>query len=471
MALSGYSVAVGDPIDFYGGPFLTDPTLGETRCRFQGTFRATVATENVDLEIVPNPEDIGKLRWLRFGPFSVPFAATGNRIGQFVGTVVCTNVYADGQRLESAPLSATIAVEPSIVCTDFQPIGATCPSPARRALDGFAYRLACQAVGFSPAAFTVLFKSDAPEIAPARWQLPAQGGGFTLSDTGGGQLAFPPIPETRDRYIAELTVAATSSDGTRHQVTLPFSVHRPLEVVYGAIPRIAQFYPPEAVSGCLPGGFTGNTVSYSEQTVDQRTRGFATDYSQSWLQAVSSGTSVTRTESNSTTVSTTDGTQFTVKRNTDNGWQGNGSLNVFSLATFGGNRSQTDSDGSDDQRSWSRTVADDRTQSDSVSRMEATTTAVGNAVGNLESKTVSSATAAGQSSSQLIVPGQYGVWYRQRQRWEWRGTIVSYNLCGAPDEVGSMIFTDWKWGTELAQGLQCPPPSTLPKASCEVPPC
>jgi hypothetical protein len=425
MALSGNSVAVGDPADCYGGPFVMDINLGESRCQLKGVYRSDGLTENVDLEVVPNPQDVGKLRWLRFGPFNAPLSSSANRIGQFVGTVTCANVYADGQRRESTPLSATIEVEPSIVGTDLQPIGASCPSPARRALDGFAYRLACQAVGFSPTGFTVRLKTDVRTMEPARWQLPAQGGGFSLADTGGGQLAIDPIPEDRQRYVAELSISATSSDDSRHQVVLPLSVHRPIEVIYATEPRIAQFYHPEAVTGCLPGGFTGNSVSSSEATVDSRSRGFATSFSQSWLNSRTTGTSTTNTVSNSTALSNMTGTSLTVPRNTDNGWQREGTFNLDLLglagSSLGGNQTGKEQNGTSSVNSSSQTVGSSRSTSDSVTRMDEASTALGRGVSNTGAKEVSGANAVERGSSQLIVPGNFGVWYRQAQRWRRRG--------------------------------------------------
>lgn len=72
------------------------------------------------------------------------------------------------------------------------------------------------------------------------------------------------------------------------------------------------------------------------------------------------------------------------------------------------------------------------------------------------------------SISGRILPGQYGVFYRQTQRLERTGRIFRRNACGEPVEVGQAFVTDWNWAPDLAfttNGV-CPPapPSNLPPA-------
>ncbi len=72
------------------------------------------------------------------------------------------------------------------------------------------------------------------------------------------------------------------------------------------------------------------------------------------------------------------------------------------------------------------------------------------------------------SISGRILPGQYGVFYRQTQRLERTGRIFRRNACGEAVEVGQAFVTDWNWAPDLAfttDGV-CPPapPSNLPPA-------
>ncbi|MEL6547174.1 MAG: hypothetical protein AAFQ82_21285, partial [Myxococcota bacterium] len=54
------------------------------------------------------------------------------------------------------------------------------------------------------------------------------------------------------------------------------------------------------------------------------------------------------------------------------------------------------------------------------------------------------------SISGRVLPGQYGVFYRQTQRLERTGNIYRRDACGDPVEVGQVFVTDWSWAPDLA---------------------
>ncbi len=83
-------------------------------------------------------------------------------------------------------------------------------------------------------------------------------------------------------------------------------------------------------------------------------------------------------------------------------------------------------------------------------------------------ESVSSGTSQSLAMSGEILPGQYGVFYRQTQRLERLGKILHRAVCGETAVVGDARVTDWNWAPDLAvtsNGL-CPPapPSNLPPA-------
>jgi hypothetical protein len=63
-----------------------------------------------------------------------------------------------------------------------------------------------------------------------------------------------------------------------------------------------------------------------------------------------------------------------------------------------------------------------------------------------------------------ILPGEYGVFYRQTTKVYRVGTLVGHNACGQTADLGEAILTDWMFTPELATGPACTPPSQLPAA-------
>jgi hypothetical protein len=86
---------------------------------------------------------------------------------------------------------------------------------------------------------------------------------------------------------------------------------------------------------------------------------------------------------------------------------------------------------------------------------------------------VSSTQSISRTFSGLILPGDYGVFYRQTTRLALPGWVVAYNLCGVPRTVAETDFFDYTWAVELATGPSCPPfpRSRLPTPQCFLQPC
>jgi hypothetical protein len=93
---------------------------------------------------------------------------------------------------------------------------------------------------------------------------------------------------------------------------------------------------------------------------------------------------------------------------------------------------------------------------------------VSKAMVSSESKTVR------QGLSAVVLPGRYGIFYRQTTRWIRRAEVVSYDLCGIGSHMGELQFNEWDWAPDFAIGSSCddlPPPSTMPIARCFISPC
>jgi hypothetical protein len=75
---------------------------------------------------------------------------------------------------------------------------------------------------------------------------------------------------------------------------------------------------------------------------------------------------------------------------------------------------------------------------------------------------VSSSHSKGMNLSGQILPGEYGVFFRQTTKIQRMGKLVGYNACGQTADLGEALLTDWIFTPELATGSKCTPPTKLP---------
>lgn len=74
-------------------------------------------------------------------------------------------------------------------------------------------------------------------------------------------------------------------------------------------------------------------------------------------------------------------------------------------------------------------------------------------------ESVSSSQLSGQSLSVQVLPGEFGVVYRQTIQIERRVAVREHGACGETTDLGHAIITDWRWSPEVAKKKQpsCPP--------------
>ncbi|HEV7556992.1 MAG TPA: hypothetical protein VGO00_16110, partial [Kofleriaceae bacterium] len=142
-----------------------------------------------------------------------------------------------------------------------------------------------------------------------------------------------------------------------------------------------------------------------------------------------------------------------------------------------GSLSLTEQGGIHHDHSWgysdSRSVGGDHSESDTESWATTSTTSHSVTKGGSDFWAVSSADSKALMFTGLILPGRYGVFYRQTTRIAMPGSVIAYNLCGTPQVVANADFFDYQWSLELAQGDTCSPlpESHLPAAQCLLAPC
>lgn len=77
---------------------------------------------------------------------------------------------------------------------------------------------------------------------------------------------------------------------------------------------------------------------------------------------------------------------------------------------------------------------------------------------------VSTSKSKGMNISGQVLPGEFGVFYRQTTMVYRIGKLIGHNACGQTADLGEAILTDWMFTPELATGPSCTPPSLLPPA-------
>ncbi|MCP4447554.1 MAG: hypothetical protein GY811_19770 [Myxococcales bacterium] len=75
---------------------------------------------------------------------------------------------------------------------------------------------------------------------------------------------------------------------------------------------------------------------------------------------------------------------------------------------------------------------------------------------------ISSSTSMQQNISAQLLPGYFGMSYRQLERLERKVEVIYHNACGESGTVGEAQLTNWNFAFDVAQGGACPPPTNLP---------
>ncbi len=192
------------------------------------------------------------------------------------------------------------------------------------------------------------------------------------------------------KTTANFVLEVTADDGRTLRRLVSMDIWAEIELgVWSGAERIVERYEAHAVSGCIPGGEIGRTLSYSE--------------------------SETITQSRSIDIKWNAGVSSTL------GFQvGISSTNVSS------------------NQGWSQSFGVDISES------------------------ISSSTSMGQNITVQLLPGFFGMSYRQLERLERVVDVIYHNACGQSGIVGEGQLVNWNFAFDIAQGGECPPPSNLP---------
>jgi hypothetical protein len=460
LALSTATISVGQPLDFFGAGFVGSAG-SHAEVHFVGEYQHERGQfDDVDLRLRPDWADGNHLSIPYFGPFNVPFSPTGAELGTFAGTVTVINVDLAGHETESEPLDVQLEVQPSLILRQLQPLGASCDAPAKRLLEGYPYHLEVQAVGFQPVNYSYAFSTGSQNGQPTVVRRQAQGVVDRYGDAG--ELVLPLVGDGDRFYFANVTVSALGTDNIERTLSLDFGVHRPIEYLDVGAAQIAEIEAPQVMYSCMEGGDTnGRNVTYTETDSDTRTRSVTYNWDQAWMAAHSAtGTnSHGTTDGVNSTNTQTDGSSWSVSPMI--GGEIDDAVRIGISGSYGRSSSQAKSVGQDHSVNDTESTALTDTTSHNISK------------GESDFWSVSSAKSSSLAFSGLILPGEFGIFYRQTTRLAIPGNVISYNLCGIPKVAAQTYFFDYAWAVELAQGAQCPPfpKSQLPAPVCNLAPC
>ncbi len=478
LGLSKTSVGVGQSIEILGANFAHGST-GHAVVLFEGQFRTkSGAVHEVSYEVRPHWEDGNRLVWPHFGPYTVPFSPTGDEIGSFEGTMTAINVR-DLEESFSEPVPVTLDVKPSLIIRGLSPVDAECDGPSKVILDNFDYEVEVEAVGFTPRNFTYITSSP-HQAQPVIMRQEAVSNASSFG--AGGELGFPPVPANQTFYAATLAIAALGEDGEERVTAITIGVHRPVEFIMYDRVEVAEIEAAQPVSGCIAGGTElGRTVTYTETETQTRSRTVGIDWNETWLNSHSGTVSQSSSATNSIGVSVSESETEGSEINWENGRDIEGGASVggtlFGLVEVGASGKYTDisRDGGNvyGSKTSGYTVNQDQSITDTESWAFSNTQGYNLSMGGSDFWTVSSSESTIVSFEGEILPGQYGVFYRQSTRMALPGAVIAYNQCGVPEHVADANFYDYTWSVDLGTGTDCPPlPETqLPDAECFIAPC
>jgi hypothetical protein len=547
LALSTYSASLGSPVDaFLSNP--PGPDIRKIELVFDGTFkRASGGEEKVSFTQPTTRTESAAVRWTSYGPFQNPFTPKDPDIGVFNGTAAIQVTNADGTvTKDENPIKVRFEVQPSIIVTELQPTGATCDKAALSLIGGMKYKMKMKAIGIEATSIDYAVKT--PRFAPdpegnpdferdsggqVKFQqtLLAHAVGDTTkgdapkSDTTDGikddeAISLPAVPDNIPNYGVIFVITAKDSSGRVVKSSFGMTAHNPIDVFYDGRYELAQIYPPQPVSACMPGGQQGRNVDYTETQEERKERQLSMTVSKNWLKSdennwstadgktVSRGKteedSYSKTVGRSNTVSITnshstmDGVEYNWSNATTNG--GTAKLTVGGMigklglggetsythsqtSTKGGSRYSNTTNGWEKTNSTTNSEAETKghstatTDTTSISKTDTKGGAQRSENGGAEDEQntwiASSAQSIQRGFGGAILDGTFGIFYRQMARYTQTGYIMEYNMCGEGEIIGKVTMQDYVWAPDLALSKSCPPfpKSNLPEPQCYLQPC
>ena len=425
MATPG-AMAVGEKLVILGQDFI-DPKHGYALMVLKGTYYDSKnRTQAVDIQKKATMVNSGKLTWTMWP--NIVFDRTGDHLGSFVGSVAVVNMGNDGTRKYSTRLPLKVQVKPSIILRVARPSNSNCQPVVSKSIENTGFSFNAEVVGLRAGTKDAELKFY--------WTFLAEQ--WNVSYTYGTMDPNTVFPKTGAFVIEDRLRSGTSSvvmdGGSRN-----FLIQVGSDMLGTASLKTLKTMPVPAM---------GNNYSATVSIV-------AVDSSNKQAR-LSIPINVARKASMHY-----DGTVKIRER-----FQPRPVTDCIPGGDIGRQVSYSEDKGETKARSMSFNY--NANLAVNISPIPSNPFALGinfsAGFGVDINASTSSSKSIGKSLSGQILPGEYGMFYRQTTKIERVGTIMIRNSCGAEASPGKAILTDWLWTPDLAAGPTCPPATKLPKA-------
>ena len=317
--ISPNQLAVGERVVALGTDFIPS-AHGRIYLHFQGNFQADDGnTYPVDKSFQARVVDNGKIDW-KMWP-NVVFHPSGDSLGSFVGQVRVVNQGKDGSEKPSQAFPVTFSIKPSLIPQTIQPLDQGCQDQV--ITDTVADQgmvLNVKAIGLkqptpgAPITFHWVFQAEQwditfnhgtfdtssviPKTGPISleaesdsslesividggtsnlaWRIGADAINHVFGSAELQRLKTKPI-ETGSE-LTTVNVLARDAEGTEARLAIELSVHPTVTMGYDGTVRTAQYFNPQRVTDCIPGGNVVREVSYSESQSESRSRSLGINF-------------------------------------------------------------------------------------------------------------------------------------------------------------------------------------------------
>ena len=422
-------IAVGESITILGKDFI-DPGHGQAQLQMRGTYFAQDGS-SYPVNLTGRAERVSEnqLSW-RLWP-NIVFHPQGDVLGKFVGELVVTNIGHDASQLSSTALPLDLTIKPSLIPRALRPAEGGCQPVVPFTVDDTPMELSFEAVGLRPGSVdtplifswtllkehwdvdltnfdtsfdpTKLFTNDSGAFMLQ--QKVTAGSSASLRDRGTTHFLL----KVKDDFFDRVSVKklATKSLAGANETADSYTANISLAVV-DATGKTARLTFPLDVRRVA-------TLHYdNNQFIAER---YAPQKVSECIPGGNIGRQVSYREDKSETKARDLGWSYNASAATTLGLPSNPfALALNPSATFG-----------IDYRA-----------------------------------SVSSQSSKGLDISSQVLPGFFGVFYRQTTKVHRIAKISGNTKCGEEIDLGEAILTDWIFAPDLAMGPSCPPPSNLP---------
>jgi hypothetical protein len=421
------SLSVGEQLVLLGQDFI-EADRGQLVISFKGTyFDDQGASQSVELQQKATLVAPGKVSW-KLWP-NIVFHPNGDRLGYFLGDLQIINSGKDGSQMTSDPFRTKITVGASLIPRLVQPAGTTCQPLVEKTLEDKGFLMMVEAVGLRPAT----------EESPITfsWSFMAQ---HWQVSTSYGTMDPSAVFPKEGAVVLEDTITSGTQSSIQDGGSRMFIV-KVASDIWGSTSL------KELKTGKVPSGAgdfeTSVNVAATDATGKTLSLSIPLNVSRIAMLHYDGASSIAE--------------RYEPVMVTDCISGGN---DVGRQVTYSDDKSET----------YSRSIGFNYNMGGGVSLSPFPSNPFALGInfnvgfGVDVSGSVSSTKSQGLNISGQILPGLYGVFYRQTTKLYRIGNLVGRNECGQDIDLGEAIVTDYLFTPELATGSTCVPPSKLPKA-------